>query len=157
MKKLWAPWRIGYVQKLHKGCIFCQAAKSKLDKKNFVIHRSKFCFSVLNIFPYSNGHIMVAPYRHKGNLDDLSDEEMLDLIKMLKLTQKQLDKTLRPHAYNIGINIGKYAGAGFADHLHIHIVPRWKGDVNFMPVIFDTKVISQSLTELHKKLTTKKR
>lgn len=157
MKKLWAPWRIGYVQKQNKGCIFCQASKSRQDKKYYVVYRSKFCFSILNTFPYNNGHIMVAPYRHKGDISDLTNDELMDLIKVLKISQKQLNKVLRPHAYNIGINIGQYAGAGFADHLHVHIVPRWKGDVNFMPVIFDTKVISQSLSQLYKKLKTKKR
>jgi len=157
MKRLWAPWRIGYVQKKNKSCIFCRAAKSRLDKKYYVVHRSKFCFSVLNVFPYNNGHIMIAPNRHRGDIADLTSDELLDLIKVLKISQRQLNKVLRPQAYNIGINIGKEAGAGFAGHLHIHIVPRWKGDVNFMPVVFGSKVISQSLKQLHEKLTKKRR
>lgn len=99
---------------------------------------------------------MIAPYRHTGDINDLNNEQLLDLIKVLKITQRQLDKTLKPQAYNIGINVGKEAGAGFANHLHIHIVPRWKGDVNFMPVIYDTKIVSQSLKQLHNKLTRKK-
>ncbi|MBM3248841.1 MAG: HIT domain-containing protein [Candidatus Omnitrophica bacterium] len=157
MNRIWAPWRIGYVQKKSKGCIFCRAAKSRLDKKYYVVYRSKFCFSILNVFPYNNGHIMIAPYRHRGDIADLTNDELLDLIKVLKISQRQLDKVLRPQAYNIGINIGKEAGAGFAGHLHVHIVPRWKGDANFMPVIFDTKIISQSLKQLHNKLTIRKR
>ncbi|MDD2653665.1 MAG: HIT domain-containing protein [Candidatus Omnitrophica bacterium] len=157
MKKLWAPWRIGYVQKQSKGCIFCRAAKAKQDNKYYVVHRSKFCFSILNTFPYNNGHIMIAPYRHTGDINELNNEQLLDLIKVLKIAQGQLDKTLKPQAYNIGINIGKEAGAGFANHLHIHIVPRWKGDVNFMPVIYDTKIVSQSLKQLYNKLTSRKK
>jgi ATP adenylyltransferase len=155
MKKLWAPWRLEYVQKKikNKGCIFCLAGKSWQDKKNYVVCRNKSAFAMLNIFPYTNGHIMVAPYRHVKELSQLSRDELLDLLELLNISQARLDKILSPEGYNIGANIGKSAGAGFDKHLHIHIVPRWKGDTNFMPIIFDTKIISQSLKSLYNKLT----
>jgi len=154
MKKLWAPWRLKYVKsKKSNGCIFCKARKSKQDKKNHVVYRSKCSFAILNLYPYTNGHIMVAPYRHVKDIDQLSRDELLDLFEVLKISKKLLDKTLEPHGYNIGINISRAAGAGFDKHIHIHIVPRWKGDVNFMPVFTDTKVISQSLNDLYNRLT----
>jgi ATP adenylyltransferase len=152
MERLWAPWRFKYVQKKNKGCIFCQANKSKQDKKNYVIYRSKFSFAIFNIFPYTNGHLMIAPYRHIKDLNKLKDDELLDLLKVLKILKINLDKILKPSGYNIGINIGKIAGAGVDKHLHIHIVPRWQGDVNFMPIFSNTKIISQSLNHLYNKL-----
>ena len=153
MNRIWAPWRIKYVQKKTKGCLFCRINKSGQDKKNYIVQRSKFSFSVLNIFPYTNGHIIIAPYRHFKDIEKLKKEELLDLLKLVKDSKRQLDKVLRPHAYNIGINLGKDAGAGCDKHLHIHIVPRWRGDVNFMPVISEAKIISQSLKSLYGKLT----
>lgn len=153
MDKIWAPWRKEYiVNKKTKDCIFCSKPRSRQDKKNFIIKRTKFSFSMLNIFPYNNGHVMIAPFKHTKDLRDLNNEEMLDLISLLKDTCILLDKVLEPKAYNIGINIGKLSGAGFSEHLHIHIVPRWEGDTNFMPVIFDTKVISESLSSLYQRL-----
>jgi len=107
---------------------------------------------MLNIFPYNNGHVMVAPNRHVASLDKLKEKELLELLKLINRTKNKLDKCLRPEGYNIGANIGRIAGAGFPGHVHIHIVPRWNGDTNFMPVIGNTKVISQSLQELYKKL-----
>ncbi|MFH1655528.1 MAG: HIT domain-containing protein [Candidatus Omnitrophota bacterium] len=151
MKRLWAPWRIKYIQRKieNKGCIFCQAYKSKQDRKNYVVYRNKSSFSILNIFPYVNGHVMVVPNRHVKDIDLLNQEELMDLLEVLRISKQQLDKTLKPHGYNIGLNIGSAAGAGFDKHLHIHIVPRWKGDANFMPFICDTKVVSQSLKDLY--------
>jgi len=153
MDKLWAPWRYKYFQKKIKGCLFCTVSKGRRDKRNFVIHRSKFSFSILNIYPYNNGHIMVAPYKHIRDLSSLNDEEILDMIKLITTTKGHLDKLMKPGGYNIGINIGKKAGVGYTGHLHIHIVPRWEGDTNFMPVVSQTKVISQSLKSLYDKLT----
>lgn len=155
MDKLWAPWRIGYLAaKRKKGCIFC-AAKRALAK-NFVIVQGEYSFSLLNIFPYNNGHAMVCPLRHTGNLFNLGDEELLDMFRVLKKTQGLLDKALRPQGYNIGINIKEAAGAGIPGHLHIHLVPRWKSDVNFMPVVNNTKVISESLKHLYARLQREK-
>ncbi|MEE8317839.1 MAG: HIT domain-containing protein [Candidatus Omnitrophota bacterium] len=134
-----------------KGCIFCLKNKSRKDK--FIIKKSKFSFALLNIYPYNNGHIMVSPYRHTKDLKGLNDAELLDMIRLVRDIQDLLEKRLRPHGFNIGINTGKVGGAGYTGHVHIHIVPRWTGDTNFMPVIGNTKVIPQSLKELHKLLS----
>lgn len=151
MDKLWAPWRIKYITAIKRQtqCLFCAVTKKRDDRKNLIIFRSKACFVMLNLYPYNNGHLMISPYRHIGNITGLTDGEMLDLMKTTALMKQVLDKTIKPHGYNIGINCGKVSGAGIAGHLHVHIVPRWQGDVNFMPVIGNTRVISQSLKELY--------
>lgn len=145
MKKLWAPWRSKYIySRKRKGCIFCGNRSGK-KKDRHVIDRTKHSFSMLNLYPYNNGHIMVVPYRHVKSLELLSKAEIADLMKLVNKTKMKIDKSLKPDGYNIGINIGKIGGAGYADHLHIHIVPRWEGDTNFMPVVSGTKVMSESL------------
>jgi ATP adenylyltransferase len=155
MNKLWAPWRITYIKrKKDKGCIFCRALKSKAG--NYVVIENKYSFAMLNLYPYNNGHLMVAPIRHTGEISDLKDKELLDIFLTLDVAKKSLDRILKPKGYNIGINISRDAGAGVTGHLHIHIVPRFRGDTNFMPVIFNTKVISQSLDELYRCLRKKK-
>ncbi len=151
MDKLWAPWRLKYIQaKKIKGCIFCRGLKN--PKAAYVVFKTKFSFCMLNIYPYNNGHLMVSPIRHMGDLSKLKEAEMLDLFKSVNKAKLLLDKVLKPKGYNLGVNIGSVAGAGVLDHLHIHIVPRYLGDTNFMPVISSTKVLSQSLEDLHKKL-----
>ena len=151
MDKLWAPWRIKYVSvRKHKGCVFCRAAKAK--GKDYVVFRTKYSLCMLNIFPYNNGHLMVLPLRHIKEPARLRKEEILDLFQGLTRAQKLLGQVVKPEGYNIGINISRSAGAGITGHLHCHIVPRWHGDTNFMPVIAGTKVISQSLGELHRRL-----
>ena len=152
MSRLWAPWRIKYIRntKRQKICIFCANTRSK--GKNYVIFKTKYSFSMLNIFPYNNGHILVSPRRHIREFGQLKSLEILDLINSLNKAKELLDKVLKPDGYNIGINISRSAGAGITGHLHIHIVPRWIGDTNFMPVLYDTKIVSQSLDELHKQL-----
>jgi len=153
LDKLWAPWRIKYLhQKKIKGCIFCKAYKSKKDSKNFVILRSKHCYAILNTFPYNNGHILIIPNRHIRSLEKLGDHELLDINKTLVKVKAVLKKVLSPDGFNIGINIGKFAGAGVEKHIHMHLVPRWAGDTNFMPVVADTKLISQSLKDLYTKI-----
>jgi ATP adenylyltransferase len=154
-KRLWAPWRSAYVtsnRTTAQGCVFCRIFKEKKDRKNFIVRRSKHCFVVLNIFPYNNGHVMIIPNRHVSDLKDLRKEEKDDLFDLLECTQELLDEVLKPQGYNIGINIGKAAGAGFPGHFHIHLVPRWKGDVNFMAVTANTRVISQSMSVLFERL-----
>lgn len=152
MDKLWAPWRIKYTTtKNKKGCVFCKALKKK-GGKSYIVFDTLHSACILNAFPYNNGHLMVFPKKHTAILHKLNDAGIIDLIRALEKTKELLDKTLRPHGYNIGINIAKTAGAGITGHLHIHIVPRWQGDTNFMPVLHNTKVISQSLEELCKKL-----
>lgn len=154
MDKLWAPWRSKYTRmvKSIKGCIFCSKPKERKDKSNYIIARTPHSFLMMNIYPYNNGHIMVAPYRHVKDLSKLNKEELLDLLRLLKDSQTLLSNVLKPDGYNLGINIGRAAGAGYKGHLHIHIVPRWLGDSNFMPVCGSTKVISESLDTLYSKL-----
>ncbi|MBU2541190.1 MAG: HIT domain-containing protein [Candidatus Omnitrophica bacterium] len=155
MENLWAPWRMDYIKPKRKqsGCLLCRIARDKShDRKNLVFLRTKAAFCVLNKFPYSNGHIMICPNAHKRHLRQLNKEEILQLSSLVIQTQDLLHKVLRPAGYNIGINLGSHAGAGIDKHLHIHLVPRWRGDTNFMPVISKTKVIPQSLDSLFKKL-----
>jgi ATP adenylyltransferase len=155
MKILWAPWRSKYVTKVEKNeeCIFCQKLDGK-DEENLVLWRGNTCFAMLNIFPYNNGHLMIAPYRHIASLKDLNEEEKLELMQALTLWLEILKEALQCQGFNIGMNIGKVAGAGVPDHIHLHIVPRWEGDTNFMPVIGETKVIPQSLSSTYKMLKT---
>ena len=153
MEKLWAPWRSKYIYvRKNKKCIFCNNRTSKGDKKKYFLDRTKHSFSMLNLYPYNNGHVMVAPFRHVKSLELLNDEELLDLMRLVNKTKRKIDKKLKPDGYNIGFNIGKVGGAGFAGHIHVHIVPRWVGDTNFMPVISDTKVVSESLEAMSKLL-----
>jgi len=156
MDKLWAPWRVKYVTEMigkTKGCVFCKMLKERKDKKNLIVIRTKLSFTVLNLFPYNNGHILVLPNRHVADFSKLTEEENTDLFRLLNTTKSLLDKILKPAGYNVGKKLVRDAGAGFPGHLHVHIVPRWKGDSNFMPVIGQTKVISQSLQTLHQRLT----
>ena len=152
MDKLWAPWRINYVSSKikSKGCIFCSAKTAK--SKDYVIFKTRFSIVMLNIYPYNNGHVMVAPFRHVKSLELLRAVELSDLMGLVVKTKRLLDKKLKPDGYNIGINIGKIAGAGFDGHVHIHIVPRWAGDTNFMPIIANTKIVSESMDAMHKLL-----
>lgn len=157
MDKLWAPWRINYISIARKirGCLFCRVAKERRDRKNLVVFRSKYVLCLLNKFPYNNGHLMLSPYRHIKNLTQLSNDEILDLFHTLNKMQALLGEILKPDGFNLGMNIGRVAGAGILGHLHLHIVPRWKGDTNFMPAVSNAKIISQSLSELYEKLSQK--
>jgi ATP adenylyltransferase len=150
-KNLWAPWRIKYIQELSekRDCFICHNLKNPQDDdKNHVLWRSDRSIVVLNRFPYNNGHLLIAPARHIPDLDQASDEELLELTKLIRESQKALSLALKPHGFNVGMNFGRCAGAGLPDHFHIHIVPRWDGDTNFMNVCSDTNVVSQSLAEL---------
>ena len=153
MDIIWAPWRMEYIAgKQPRGCIFCQKTEQYLDEENLILHRGELAFIMLNAFPYNNGHLMVAPYSHVGDLSDLTDDEMLALMKLVKLAKETLARAFAPQGFNIGINLGRVAGAGIEDHMHIHIVPRWNGDTNFMPVIADIKVMPQSLQRTYTQL-----
>ena len=155
MQRLWAPWRLKYIKKLKdksKGCVFCKLIKENKDRKNYIFARTKYSYAVLNIYPYNNGHALIVPYKHVSNLAKLDKQQKEDLFSLLESTQRLIDKVLRPNGYNIGLNIGRIAGAGFPGHLHIHLVPRWAGDMNFMPIIGNTKVMSQSLSALFNRL-----
>lgn len=156
MDKLWAPWRSKYIYlRNHPKCIFCSKQKGRPDKKTYLLERSKHSFSLLNLYPYNNGHVMVAPFRHVKSLDALTKNELADMMELVRKTVKTIDKKLKPHGYNIGINIGKVAGAGFAGHIHVHIVPRWTGDTNFMPITANTKIVSDSLLTMQRLLKSK--
>ena len=159
MDRLWAPWRAKYIESFasenseeKKGCLFCEKAKSSEDEKNFVLYRGEKCYIIMNLFPYNSGHIMVVPYKHTSSFSDLTDEEMLDVMRVIKRGILALEIALKPHGFNVGANLGRVSGAGIAEHIHFHIVPRWNGDTNFMPVISETKVISELLSDTYKKL-----
>jgi len=152
-KNLWAPWRINYVQGLNDDepcdCFICHYLdRPDEDDKNMVLWRSEHGVVLLNRYPYNNGHLMIAPVRHISDIDDANEAELLGLIKLVRQAKKALTLVLKPHGFNIGINLGRCAGAGLPGHVHIHIVPRWDGDTSFMSVCSDTDVISQSMKEL---------
>ena len=153
MEKLWSPWRSIYIESLSskkddQECIFCEAAKNDItDMENLLVRKGKLTFTLLNLYPYNNGHLMIVPFKHTGDLDDLSDEEGYEIFKELQIARRALKDIYQPHGFNIGANIGSAGGAGIDEHVHFHIVPRWNGDTNFMPVTGHTKVISQGLYE----------
>ncbi len=151
MDRLWAPWRSKYIySRKKKRCIFCRP-------KEYVVAESSLSFAVLNIYPYNNGHVMVAPKRHVKTIEHLTEPEVCDLMSLVVETKKVLNKKLKPHGYNIGFNVGKAGGAGFAGHMHIHIVPRWIGDTNFMPMVANTKVLSDSLDAMYRLFISRRR
>ena len=149
MERLYAPWRMAYIEQPEKptsaGCVFCDAAASADDVQNLIVHRGEAAFVLLNKFPYNNGHLMVVPFLHTANLNDLSDAATLELLTLAKTAQAALARAMHPEGYNLGMNLGVSGGAGIADHLHLHVVPRWNGDTNFMPVLTDVKVMPDSL------------
>ncbi len=149
MKEIWAPWRIEYIKKAkERGCFLCKSVKSRRDRVNHVLKRGTTCVVVMNRYPYNAGHLMVAPRRHVADLHQLTAAEKMEIMQLLMQSCDALKKVCRPQGFNIGINIGAAAGAGLKDHLHLHIVPRWRGDTNFMPVVSDTRVVPQALNEL---------
>jgi len=148
MEKLWAPWRMEYIlQEKPGGCIFCDKPRQDRDRDNLILHRGADCFVIMNFYPYNNGHLMVVPYRHTADLAALTAAEQSEMMALLGRCTTILTQQLKPHGFNIGMNLGRTAGAGIDDHLHFHIVPRWNGDTNFMPVTGHTKVLSQGLQE----------
>lgn len=154
MDQLWAPWRLAYVAKEAppkdgEECFICRGLAETTDRDNLILHRTNLSAVILNKFPYNNGHLLVAPRAHKGRLDELSAEESRDLQSELTRLVQLLERKMRPEGFNVGLNLGKVAGAGLPGHLHWHIVPRWNGDTNFMPVLGDARVISQSLEALY--------
>lgn len=150
-QRLWAPWRIRYVSAptSTQACLFCRKASHPANRRHLIVKRGETAFVLLNRFPYNNGHVMVAPYRHVSDWSRLTPSEILEIIELMRQVQQLLTAVLHPDGFNIGCNIGRVAGAGVVGHLHVHVVPRWIGDTNFMPVCADTKVISQSLLALY--------
>ncbi len=152
-EKLWAPWRAGFIlSKKEKGCIFCKRLKEKDSVKNLIVYRGKKALVILNKFPYNAGHTMIVPIRHVGQIEKLKADEAAEFFELLQKTVAIIKKILKPTSMNLGMNLGKASGAGVPGHLHMHIVPRWTGDTNFMPIIGKTKVVSLPLDPIYKKL-----
>lgn len=153
MKRLWAPWRMKYIIGEKTGeCLFCAKAKESNDRENLILYRGRTGFIMLNAYPYNNGHLMIAPYRHVASLDDLDEETLTELMLLINKSLRLLRRVMSPQGFNIGINLGKAAGAGIEEHIHIHIVPRWEGDTNFMPVVGETRVMPELLDQTYEKL-----
>ena len=152
LSRLWAPWRAEYFKLTEKRDFFTEAAQTQDDAAHLVVARRKACFLMMNAYPYAVGHLMAVPYRKVADLADLTDEERLELWGLAELGQKLLRKTVRAQGFNIGLNLGACAGAGYVDHLHLHIVPRWEGDNNFMPVLTNTRVLPEALRALYERL-----
>ncbi len=153
MKKIWAPWRIEYILKEKpEGCILCDKPKENNDALNYILYRGDNNFVIMNSYPYNPGHLMVAPYRHVANLEELTSDELHEHFEIVSRSIKILREVFNPGGFNIGINIGKAAGAGIDEHVHTHIVPRWQGDTNFMPVVSDVTVVPEALAETYEKL-----
>ena len=158
MEHLWAPWRNLYVkhpQEKKDGDVFAEIAQSSDDETNLVLARGKSCFALLNLYPYNTAHLMVVPYRATGDLDELGDDELLELMTMLRRMKAAVTAALEPHGFNVGINIGAAAGAGIASHLHIHLVPRWRGDANFMTTTAETRVHPSDLSQVYRMIREK--
>ena len=153
MEILWAPWRMGYVsQEREEGCFLCRKAAETEDERNLILARWDKWFALLNTFPYNNGHTLIAPYRHVGECEELDEQEILGIGEGLNRVLRALKAVLRPDGFNVGLNLGEAAGAGAPEHLHVHVVPRWRADTNFMPAVGATKVIPQHLEEAWKAL-----
>jgi ATP adenylyltransferase len=150
VRQLWAPWRLEYVQAADEieGCIFCRAADGgEGDAETLVVHRGRHAFVLLNRYPYASGHLMVAPVRHEGEFGELSGDEAVEIHRLAATSMGALAESMRPQGFNLGWNLGRIAGAGVLDHVHLHVVPRWAGDTNFMPVLGDVKVLPEALEE----------
>ncbi len=153
MKKLWAPWRARYILgPKEKGCLLCRISGENKDEENYVLWRGELGYIMLNLYPYNAGHLMIVPYRHEKNLENLDDRESGEVMRLAQMSIRALKGSLRPQGFNLGMNLGSIAGAGIEEHIHLHVVPRWRGDTNFMPVSASTKVISQALEETYRDL-----
>ncbi len=158
MESLHAPWRIEYIlgpkKPIEGDSIFTRIAQSSDDQANYIIARDRTCYAVLNTYPYTGGHLMVIPYKQVQDFNGLTDDEMLDLLKLSRRCQNALTTVMKPDGFNIGVNLGRVAGAGIVEHLHLHIVPRWLGDTNFMPVLGQTSVLPEALADVAARLRT---
>jgi ATP adenylyltransferase len=153
MKQIWAPWRIKYIRmEKAKGCFLCEKPGQDSDAQNYLLYRGKKNFVILNSFPYNPGHLMIAPYRHVATIEELTREELHEHFEIVSRSLKVLRKAFNPAGFNIGINTGKVAGAGLEEHVHTHVVPRWQGDTNFMPVLSDVRVVPEALAETYERL-----
>jgi ATP adenylyltransferase len=155
-QRIWAPWRLAYVRDAAKDseseCIFCTKPAAGDDEANFIVHRGDRCYVILNLFPYTNGHLMIAPYEHLATLQELDPETVAEMMGLAQRALVVLDEKYEPHGYNLGVNQGRVAGAGYEGHVHLHVVPRWSGDTNYMPVLADTRVMPQTLEQTYEAL-----
>ncbi len=154
MDYLWTPWRYTYIAKSggDERCVFCDAAATDNDEEALVVHRGNRNFVILNRFPYTNGHLMIVPYQHVATLDDVPDDTLAELIRLAQLSERHIRTIYDPQGLNLGMNIGKSAGAGIAGHLHLHVLPRWSGDTNFMTVVGETRVLPEELNTTWQRL-----
>ena len=155
IENLWAPWRMEFIRGLGGkagGCFLCAAAAGRDDRANLVVRRGRTALCLLNRYPYNNGHLLISPFRHEGKIEALSREELAEILSMTIAAKKLLDRLMSPNGYNIGINLGRAAGAGLDEHFHLHVVPRWSGDTNFVTTVGSVKVIPQALEELWQQL-----
>jgi ATP adenylyltransferase len=152
-ERIWAPWRLAYVKDASKDaeqeCIFCAKPAQDDDEANLIVHRGDRCFVILNLFPYTNGHLMIAPYEHLATLSELEPDTVAEMMSLTQRAMRALEDRYEPHGYNVGFNQGRVAGAGVEHHIHMHVVPRWGGDTNFMPVLADTRVMPQTLSDAY--------
>jgi ATP adenylyltransferase len=152
-QRIWAPWRLAYVSDASKDseeeCIFCAKPAEDDDEANLIVHRGERCFVILNLYPYTNGHLMIAPFEHIGALQSLPAETVAEMMALSQRAITILEETYGPHGFNVGFNQGRVAGAGVEHHIHMHVVPRWGGDTNFMPVLADTRVLPQTLEQTY--------
>ncbi len=154
MERLWAPWRSAYIgKKQGEGCVFCEIVNADSDEENYVLWRGKKTIVLLNLYPYNNGHLLIIPKRHVADIRHLDEEELLEVGLATQRATGILELAFNPEGYNIGANMGKAAGAGIPGHFHVHVVPRWLGDTNFMPTLGDVKVVSEGLSETYKKIS----
>ena len=155
MDYLWSPWRYGYITASGEGreCVFCAAAKAPVGVNSLVVHRAEFNFVILNRFPYTNGHLMVVPYQHAASLGELRDETLVEMIRLARDAERRLTEVYHPDGLNLGLNLGRSAGAGVAGHVHLHALPRWTGDVNFMTAVGETRVLPEDLATTWEKLS----
>jgi ATP adenylyltransferase len=160
MERLFSPWRSRYIDSFirtpvqeDEECLFCRAAREKKDARNLVVVRKKFCFTMMNLYPYNSGHLMVVPYTHTSDLAQLSQKEYSDILQTVSEMLAILKRVMQPQGFNVGVNLGKVGGAGIDQHVHFHIVPRWNGDTNFMPVLADVKIVSEAIQGTYKKIT----
>ncbi len=151
---LWAPWRLEYIEDASKneGCIFCDKFMEKDDKSNLIVCRGETAFVIMNKYPYNNGHLLIVPCRHTAEIASLTNDEKIELFDLIQHSREILTEVMKPQGFNVGMNLGRLAGAGITEHIHFHIVPRWGGDTNFMPVLGNTKVISEALEKTWEKL-----
>jgi ATP adenylyltransferase len=154
MDRLWSPWRYQYISTAGEGsgCIFCEKSAGQRDEENYILARGRRCFALLNLYPYTSGHLMIAPYEHVATLEDAAEETLLEIMRMTREAERHLRAIYQPEGLNLGMNIGRCAGAGVADHIHMHVLPRWTGDANFMSTVGETRVLPEELGTTYHRL-----